>query len=326
MKFMMTLVITLLALLAGCSQQGGSEAAFPQSNITVVIPYGPGGGFDTTVRVFAPYFSKHLGGNITIIPENIPGTGGRRGSATVYRAKPDGYTLGIFNLPGLVLPSVLGEKVDYELRELSWLGRIESQDYVLLVPASSPINTIQDLQAQEKVTFVSIGYGTTVLAAIQITAEQLGLMSKNPVFLTGYSGTTDQLVALVRGDGNATISPISTAMQYIQSGSLRPLAVSGAGRSSHLPEVPTFTELGFPELAQLNVQRSIAGPPGMDPALLAQLRKAFSAAMADPEFIAAATKAQMDVSALDGDQAAAEISANFSYYEKFKANLKNPNE
>lgn len=324
MKRFMTLVISLFVLLVGCSQP--TDGVFPQDNIQMVIPYGPGGGFDTTVRVFAPYFAKHLGGGKTILPENIPGTGGRRGTATVYRAKPDGYTLGIFNLPGLVLPSVLGEKVDYELRELSWIGRIESQDYVLLVQAGSPINSLQDLQAQDKVTFVSIGYGTTVLAAIQVMAEQMGLMAKSPTFLTGYEGTTDQLVALVRGDGNVTLSPISTALQYIQSGNLRPLAVTGAGRSKHLPEVATFTELGYPNLAPLNVQRSVAGPPGMDPALLAQLRQAFSQAMADPEFIAAATKAQMDVAPLNGDDAAAAIVDNFTYYEKFKANLSNPNQ
>lgn len=324
MKQLMTLFVTLLILLTGCSQQA-DNAAFPQGNISMVIPYGAGGGFDTTVRVFAPYFAEQLGGGITVLPENIPGTGGRRGTATVYRAKPDGYTLGIFNLPGLVLPSVLGEKVDYELRELSWIGRVESQDYVLLVPSSSAINSIQDLQAQEKITFVSIGYGTTVLAAIQIMAEQLGLMSKTPTFLTGYSGTTDQLVALVRGDGNATLSPISTAQQYVQSGSLRPLAVTGDARSTHLPEVPTFTELGYPELAPLNVQRSIAGPPGMDPALLKQLRDAFNLAMADPEFVDTATKAQMDVAPLNGEEAAAAINENFTYYEKFKANLGNPN-
>jgi tripartite-type tricarboxylate transporter receptor subunit TctC len=324
MKVIIALIFMLSVLLTGCGEQ--TDGVFPRNNISIVIPYGPGGGFDTTVRVFAPFFARHLGGEITVLPENIPGTGGRRGAATVYRANPDGYTLGIFNLPGLVLPDVLGEKVDYELLELSWIGRIESQDYVLLVQAASPINSLQDLQAQEKITFVSIGYGTTVLAAIQVMAEQMGLMAKKPTFLTGYEGTTDQLVALVRGDGNATLSPVSTALQYIQSGNLRPLAVTGTGRSKHLPEIATFSELGYPDLAQLNVQRSLAGPPGMDPALLIQLREAFDKAMSDPEFVAAATKAQMDVAPLNGNDTAAAIVESFNYYEKFKVNLSNPNQ
>jgi len=324
MRFL-ALLIAIVVLVSGCNSGSNTDAIFSQENIALVIPYGPGGGFDTTARVFAQYFAKHLGGNITVLPENVPGTGGRRGTAMVYRAKPDGYRIGVFNLPGLVLPSILGEQVDYDLRAMSWLGRVESQDYVLLVQASSTIQTLEDLKAEDKVTFVSIGYGTTVLAAIQIFAEEFGLMEKNPTFLTGYQGTTDQLVALIRGDGNATISPISTAEQYVRSGNLRPIAVTGGQRSQLFPDTPTFTELGYPQLAPLNVQRSIAGPPGMDPALLAQMREAFLKVMADPDFIKTATIAKMDLAPLDGDMAAAAIEENFKYYENFKTNLSNPN-
>ncbi|MEX2352869.1 MAG: tripartite tricarboxylate transporter substrate binding protein [Gammaproteobacteria bacterium] len=319
------LFLAVLVLVSGCTSGTDSDEGFPQQNISLVIPYGPGGGFDTTARVFAQHFARHLGGDITVLPENVPGTGGRRGTAMVYRAKPDGYTIGVFNLPGLVLPSILGEQVDYELRQMSWLGRVESQDYVLLVQSSSDIHTLEDFMAQDRITFVSIGYGTTVLAAIQIVAEELGLMEKDPTFLTGYQGTTDQLVALIRGDGNATISPISTAEQYVRSGNLRPLAVTGGSRSPLFKDTPTFTELGYPDLAPLNVQRSIAGPPGIEPALLAQLREAFLNVMADPEFVKAAARAKMDLAPLDGDGAAAAIEDNFSYYETFRANLGNPN-
>jgi tripartite-type tricarboxylate transporter receptor subunit TctC len=316
-------VAGVMILTVGCSNN--NEGQFPQKNISIIIPYGPGGGFDTTVRVFAPYFAAQLGEGINVLPQNMPGTGGRRGAASVYRADPDGYTLGLLNLPGLVLPSILGEKVDYELRQMSWIGRIESQEFLLLVQAESDIHSIEDFQAQDEITFVSIGYGGTILAAIQIVAEQLGLMSKNPVFITGYEGTTDQLVALVRGDGNATIAPISTALQYINSGNLRALAVTGENRSTVLADVPTFAELGYPELSQLNVQRSLAGPPGMDPAVLVLLRETFLRTMEDPEFKSASAAAQMNAIPLNGDMMAAEIEVNFSFYEKFKSNLSNPN-
>jgi tripartite-type tricarboxylate transporter receptor subunit TctC len=318
------LVISLLIMTAGCSSN--NDGQFPEDNISIIIPYGPGGGFDTTVRVFAPYFAAQLGEGVNVLPQNMPGTGGRRGTAMIYRANPDGYTVGILNLPGLVLPSILGERVDYQLRDMSWIGRIESQDYVLLVQADSDIHSLEDLKGQDKITFVSIGYGTTVLAAIQIVAEQMGLMDKELIFLTGYEGTSDQLVALVRGDGNATISPISTAVQYVRSGNLRPLAVTGENRNRNFPDTPTFAELGYPGLTPLNVQRSLAGPPGLDPVVLNLLREAFIRVMEDPEFKAAAAQAQMDVAPLTGDLAAAEIDANFGYYEKFKANLSNPNQ
>jgi tripartite-type tricarboxylate transporter receptor subunit TctC len=323
MRFLI-ICTSILILLVGCSGNTGGE--FPQDNISIVIPYGPGGGFDTAVRVFAPYFAAQLGEDVNVLPQNMPGTGGRRGTASIFRSQPDGYTIGILNLPGLVLPSILGEKVDYELKQMSWIGRIESQDYVLLVQESSDIRSIEDFQAQESITFVSIGYGTTVLAAIQIAAEQLGLMDKDLKFLTGYSGTSDQLVALVRGDGNATISPISTAVQYVRAGNLRPLAVTGNSRNSNFPDTQTFAELGFPVLTNLNVQRSLAGPPNMDTVVLSKLREAFLRVMEDPEFLAAAGQAQMDVAPLNGDLAAAEIDSNFSYYENFKTNLSNPNQ
>jgi tripartite-type tricarboxylate transporter receptor subunit TctC len=315
------LITSILLLLAGCSSQ--NEGTFPQNNISIVIPYGPGGGFDTTVRVFAPYFARQFDGEITVLPENQPGAGGRRGSAYVYRADPDGYTLGIFNLPGFVLPSILGERVDYELRELSWIGRIESQTYVLVVAANSDIHSLDDLKALDQISFVSTGYGSTVLAAMQIAADVLGLMEKDPIFLAGYPGTADYLVGLIRGDGNVALVPPSSAGNYIESGDLRVLAITG--ERSPFEGVPTFAELGYPELTSLDLQRSLAGPPNMDPELLATLREAFGRAISDPEFLAAASKARMDVSPLTGDETAAEVDASFNFYERYKANLKNPN-
>jgi len=314
-------VFTLLILLTGC--YSGTDGEFPQKNISIVIPYGPGGGFDTTVRVLAPYFAKQLGGDITILPQNVPGAGGRRGSTMIYRANPDGYTLGIFNLPGFVLPSVLGETVDYDLRQMSWIGRIESQNYVLLVSASSNIHSIDDLMTLEKVSFLSTGYGSTVLAATQIAADVLGLMEMDPIFLTGYPSTSDYLVGLIRGDGNVALSPPSSAANYIESGDLRVLAISG--KQSDMEGVPTFSELGYPELTPLNLQRSLAGPPDMDPQLLSQLREAFTRTVNDPEFQVAATKARLDLAPLTGELAAEEVSLSFSFYEKFRANLGNPN-
>lgn len=320
MKLMKSISI-FLVLVAGFA--ANCHAEYPEDTVTIVIPYGPGGGFDRAVRAFSPFFAQQLGNGVNVLPQNLPGAGGRRGSATVYRADPDGATLGIFNLPGFVLPSVLGEKVDYDLRKMSWIGRLELQNYVLLVAGSSDIHTIDDLKSQKTLSFLSTGYGSSVLAAAQITAKALGLMDKHPLFLTGYQGTADYLVALIRGDGNVALAPVSTADKYIEAGDLRALAVSG--EESQLKGVPTFARAGYPSLTPLNVQRAIAGPPGMAPALLATLRAAFQRAVADPAFRSVAVKARMDLAPLDGDKTAVEVNQSYSFYENFKANLKNPN-
>jgi len=309
-------------LLAGCAPSA-DEPTLDNATISIVIPYRPGGGFDRTVRAFAPYFAKQLGAGVNVLPENVPGAGGRRGAATVYRARADGKTLGIFNMPGFVLPEILGEKVDYDLRKLSWIGRLESQDYVLLISATSELQDLEGVKAAAELSFLSTGYGSSVLAASQIAAEQLGLTDQDPIYLAGYAGTADYLVGLIRGDGNVALGPVSTALKYIESGDLRPLAVTGDGSS--LPGVPTFTELGYPDLAALDLQRSIAGPPGIDAQLLDTLRDAFLRAVADPEFIETARNARLDLSPLDGVATAAEVEQSFTYYEAFKTNLTNPN-
>ena len=314
------LITVVLLSLVGCGPAG--EATLDNATISIVIPYRPGGGFDRTVRAFAPYFAKQIGPGVTVLPENVPGAGGRRGAARVFRARPDGTTLGIFNLPGIVIPEVLGEKVDYDLLALSWIGRIESQNYVLLISATSGIGSLANLQATEDIVFLSTGYGSTVLAASQIIAERIGLADDDPTYVVGYTGTADSQVGLIRGDGNVTLAPMSSAITYIEAGDLLPLAVTG--KTSSIAGVPTFDELGFPELASLGLQRSLAGPPGMDPALLQTLRAAFLRAMADPDFIATAGSVRLDLSPLDGDAAAVEVAQSFAYYEKFKTNLANP--
>lgn len=320
MRWHYWLIPVLLALVA-CAP--ATDEGLDNATISIVVPYRPGGGFDRTVRTFAPFFAQQVGSGVNVIPENVPGAGGQRGATKVYRAKPDGRTLGIFNMPGFVLPEVLGEQVDYDLRKLSWIGRLESQYYVLLVAGTSDLHSLEDVRALEDVTIVATGYGSTALAASQIAAESLQLADEEPIFLAGYAGTADYLVALIRGDGNVAVAPVSSALKYIESGDLRPIAVAGA--ESTLEGVPTFAELGYPQLTLLDIQRSIAGPPDMDPALLEQLRAAFSRAAADPGFVEAAHNARLDLSPLDGAATAAEVAQSFTFYEAFRTNLANPN-
>lgn len=314
-------MLLALLVLVGCGPRG--DAPLSEATITIVIPYRAGGGFDRTVRAFAPFFARELGDGVTILPENLPGAGGRRGATRVHRSTPDGTTLGIFNLPGFVLPEVLNEKVDYDLRRLSWVGQLESEHYVLLANATSPISSFAELRQAPEVTFVSTGYGSSSLAASQIAASVLLEGDRDPIFVAGYAGTADYLVGLIRGDGNVALAPVSSAIEYIQSGDLRPLAV--AGRHSPFEEVPTFAALGFPELTPLGLQRSLAGPPGVEEGRLATLRAAFERAVADPAFVAAAEKAGMSLEPLGGPATAAAVVENFRFYEAFRANLGNPN-
>lgn len=311
------------AVISAALSVGAVAQDFPDGTINFVVPYGPGGGFDTAARALAPYMEESLGPNTTIVIQNVAGAGGRRGGTQVARSAPDGYTVGIFNLPGFVLPEMLGESVEYDLTALSWIGRLENQDYVLLSRGSSDIKTLDDLLAQDDIVVTSHGFGSTGLAANQIMFSVLGLESVNPIYVGGYSGTTAAIVGAIRGDGDITVSVISTALSYVNSGDLTPLAVSGTERV--WDTVPTFEEAGYPELTPINLQRSIAGPPGIPQDRLQILRDAFMAATSNPAFLKAAESMGMQINVLDGDAAGAEVNSSFGLFNRFRDSLGNPN-
>ena len=125
---------------------GTASAAFPEKNITFIIPYGPGGGFDTYVRKIAPVMAKHLGGKVNVVPKNVAGAGGRKALNVLYRAKPDGYNIAVFNMPGMLLDKILGKKQSYDIDKFTWLGRIAQSKYVLTVGKKSPYQDIKSLQ------------------------------------------------------------------------------------------------------------------------------------------------------------------------------------
>lgn len=318
MRFILSSVVMTGALAAGASADN-----FPGGTITFVVPYGPGGGFDTAVRTLASYMEEELGADTNVVIENIAGAGGQRGAAQVARSEPDGRTIGIFNLPGFVLPEMLGETMQYDLTELSWIGRLENQDYTLLARSGSDIHTLDDLMELEEIVVTSHGFGSTGLAANQIMFAVMGLEERDPIYIGGYGGTTEAMVGAVRGDGDITVSVISSAQSYVDAGDLRPLAVSGTER--FWDDVPTFEEAGFPELTPLNLQRSIAGAPGIPEDRLQILRDAFQAATQNPAFLEEAESRGMNINVLDGAAAGAEVDTSFELYSRFRDSLENPN-
>ena len=106
--------------------------AFPDKDITFIIPYTAGGGFDRTVRALAPYMEKYLPKKVNVVPRNVAGAGGRKGIAQLFRAKPDGHTIAVFNMPGMAIPPLLGQKVSYDLAKVSWIARLARGTYALM--------------------------------------------------------------------------------------------------------------------------------------------------------------------------------------------------
>jgi len=260
---------------------------FPTQEIRIIVPYGPGGGFDTAARMIAPYLERHLGEGATVIVENLPGGGGNTGLSTLQRADPDGYTIGIINLPGHFGPQV-AERANYDLFELDYIGNVTSTNYVTTLAATSDIKTLEDMRAAERVNVGSDG-----LEAVDMysTMDALGI-NYNAIM---HDGANDAVLAALRGDVDAIQFTVSTLYDYMASGDLIPVIMHARERHPDFPDVPTIAELGHPEVLSLSMgNRVLAAPPNTDAAALTALRAAFDAAVADPEYVALTEAANID--------------------------------
>ena len=293
----------------------GTSHAFPEKDITFIIPYSPGGGFDRTVRAIAPYMEKYLPKKVNVLPKNVSGAGGRKGIAQLFRAKADGHTIAIFNIPGMAIPPILGEKVNYDLSKVSWMARLARGTYALAVGAKSDIKSFDDLKTLGRpLKITTTGQGSTGFTASVVASTVMKIPHK---MLTGYKGSKQFILAAVRGDGDATYTLVTTIRKYHQAGDVRLLASFEA--KSSFPGVPTVRELGFAELEGMGLERLVGGPPGVAADRVAILEQAMLKSMADPEFKAKTKKRPfLPASAAD---TGGRVDQVLKFYLKYKSAL-----
>jgi tripartite-type tricarboxylate transporter receptor subunit TctC len=308
-----------LTVLAGC-ERDATGGAYPSEDITFIIPNGPGGNFDVFVRAVAPVMQKHLPRQVNIVPINVAAGGGGKGLADLYRARPDGYTIGIVNIPGAFMLQEQQAGRTFDLAEMTWLGNIaQGETYAIAVAPDSPIKTVADMQAlsqQRPVKFTSTGPEGTSYSAIIISSEILGI---RPQIITGYKGSNDYIVAAMRGDGDAALSTITTLRRFLAGGTVRVIATFEP--QSSLPGVPDATTLGKPELSQIIVERMVAAPPGLPPEIKTVLQDALDKAVRDPEVMAWAKTAGHDWVPQSPADAEGVIRQQQAFFEKWKPQL-----
>lgn len=280
----------------------------------MIIPYNAGGGFDTYVRGVLPALQKYLPNKVNLIPRNVPGAGGRRGASSIYRARPDGYTIGAFNLPGLMLPEVLGETVAYDLSKVTWLGRLSEDQYVMVTAGSSDITSIADLKALNRpIKFTVTGAGSSAHAASIIASSLLGMDAS---FITGYQGSQAYILAVVRGDGDAALGPSTSLRSYTASGDLR--VIASFEQSNSFPGAQTAADLGQPDLNRLSLQRMLGAPPDLNAEARTVLVDALAKALVDDDFLAWSEATGLPVAPLSAEEATDTFASQQSLYEEFR--------
>ncbi|MDM0066507.1 tripartite tricarboxylate transporter substrate binding protein [Variovorax sp. J31P207] len=255
--------------LVGCSLAFGAWA-FGDKPLKVIVPAPAGGTTDIAARVVGQQMSVDIGR--PVIVENRPGASGSIGLHAMLQAAPDGDTI-IVGPNNLLVESPLVMKVPYDpLKDIVSIARVAKTSYVLVTGAGYPAKDFQGLVAhlksrKGKSSFANYGNGTTSHYSGLIFSDRADLGMQN----VGYAGSPPALQDLIGGQVDIMFDGMATSLPLIKGGKLRLYAVSGKSRSGYFPDVPTMTELGYPEI-QFQGQIRFYGSSKLPADVLAKLQ------------------------------------------------------
>ena len=273
---------------AADAQAGGH---FTGMTVEFVVPFGPGGGYDTYPRLLAPELSDCLGAEVIVV--NEPGAGGLVATNQTWIAPPDGSRIQILNTIG-VLGSYLGDAsgVQYEPADFSWIGRVTGEPDLLVTAADGRFQSLQDMLGatpEDPVTFAATGTGSNAYLDALIVTEIFGVPGR---IVTGFGGG-EGIQAVLAGDVDAESRSLTSQLPHVENGEATPVLVMGSQEVESLPDTPTMlnvetdADVNRDVLEQhadlIESGRSLAGPPGMDPAALEELRTCYESIASDPE-------------------------------------------
>lgn len=301
-------------------------AQFRGKTITYIVATSPGGGYDTYGRLIARYLQKYLQGSRVVV-RNVPGAGHIVGANTIYAAKPDGLTIGMFNT-GLIYDQLIKRQgVLFDLAKFSWIGKAADDTRVLMVSKTSGFKTIDDvIKSKATIKFAAAGVGSAAYNDTKILADALHL---NVLIVPGFSGNEGEM-SMLRNEVVAEVGTAESMEQFVKQGhGFFVLALSGDPKA--LPGVPRARDyvkddhgkrlLTLVETLS-EIGRLTAGPPGMQSNVLAAEREALDAAMKDPQLLAEAKKLDLDLDPAPGDVVETRIKAALNQPPETVAALK----
>lgn len=297
-----------------------SHAEFPERNITSIVTFSPGGGFDTISRAISRSIEKYLPRGVKAIVKNVTGAGGVTGTVFLYRSRPDGYTIGQMYGGMMPVPFLRGvRKAGYDFEKFTWLARVGGEPYALLLRNDSRYKTLKDLQEADRVTWgvESIGAGRWFDAFI--AAAELGISFE---VVSGYRGTGENLPGLLRGDYDVFLQPIDhpSIVPYLKTGEIRPVLDLAGRRSVNAPDVPTARDAGYD--FTLASSRHMAAPPGTPADRARILETALLKAMNDKEFTDFLLKSGLVLDPGDARRAHRDIAVRAALYRKYIDRMK----
>ncbi|MDB5570034.1 MAG: extra-cytoplasmic solute receptor family protein [Hyphomicrobiales bacterium] len=287
--------LALLALTASAAAQD-ARAFYRDNTVRIIVGVGPGGGFDAYARMVAPHLGKALG--TTVVVENQPGAGGLVALNRIATGEPDGLRIMLANGTPAALGQLLNQSnIRYDLTKMAQLGVVSTFPLVWMASKASGLEGVAQAMQRPKVRWGGVGPTDGPADAAKATCHALEM--KCDVVL-GYKGSAEIALALERGEMDSLYVSDNSAVQFVQAGNAKAIAVLSRTRSPLLPDTPTIFEqtrlredqewwLNF-RIAINDMGRILLTTGGVRPDRLQYLRAAIAAVLTDPEVIAEGEK------------------------------------
>jgi tripartite-type tricarboxylate transporter receptor subunit TctC len=281
------LSVLSILMLTGWADRVHAQDKYPTRAIDLIVPYAPGGAVDVTARQIANYLKIKWGVPVNIISK--PGGRGIPALLEIYQAKPDGYTMLADDSASSSLLAASNAKtkdLPFETMNRTYVATVKAHPFVIFVPSTSPFKTLKDFVAEAKKNTKDITY-TAGPSALEYAVRQL--FSATGVDISRAKavmckGASDAVLLAAGGHVAIGAAAVSTTLPAIKAETIRPLLISSKNRWPDLPDLPSSTELGYPEVDTMHWV-GISGPPKLPSHISNVWDKAIQEILADSGFI-----------------------------------------
>jgi tripartite-type tricarboxylate transporter receptor subunit TctC len=305
-SFAVLAAAAVATIITGAEARADAGDFYRGKTITYIVATAPGGGYDGYARLIAQYMEPLLPGTKIII-RNVPGAGHMIGTNMLYASKPDGLTLGTFNI-GLVYSQLIKARgVQFDLTKLAYLGKAAEETRVLVAGTNSPYRTFADIQASKTaVPFVMSGIGSAGNTELQLLARVFDLNLK---MLYGYSGGDDDM-AIMRGEAVGRLGAFASLEPFVKNGYGRFVLQIGGTKKPGYEDVTLAADIAKTPQAksvvkliesQGEISRVTAVAPGVPADRLTYLRDAYRKALESPALLADAKKREWPIEPMYGE-------------------------
>jgi tripartite-type tricarboxylate transporter receptor subunit TctC len=275
---------TLLAAVFTAVALPAAAQNFPSRPVSIVVPFAAGGPTDAVARLVSEAMGRDLGQSVIV--ENVGGAGGTLGAARVANARPDGHTLLLHHI-GMATAPILYRRLPYDgINGFETIGLVTPVPMTIVVPKDHPAKTFQELVAWIRTKKEDANLGNAGLgAASQLCGTLLQHILQTPMTTVPFRGTAPAMTELLAGRIDIMCDQTTNTVEQIKGGGIRALAVTTPARLAVLPDVPTTTEAGMPDL-QVSIWHGLYAPKGTPAPILARLSQSLQVALRDEKVVA----------------------------------------